>query len=130
MQLKKINYCKLNARAKEMYNFHKVSSVLADYGFTCMWLNNDWEGADFIAVHYDGCTTLKVQLKARMWFDKKYIGKDIYICFRESNDTYLYLHDELLDLIPIYKIAVEKNGYRHLKVIPIKYTNILNKYKL
>ncbi len=130
MLLKKINYHDLNVKAKEMYNFQKVSAVLADYGFTCMWLNNDWEGADFIAVHYDGFTTLKVQLKARMWFDVKYFNKGIYMCFREDNETYLYLHDELLEQIPIYKTAVEQKGFRHLNSIPIKYKDILNKYKL
>ncbi len=130
MIFKKIAYNELNLKAKEMYNFQKISAVLADYGFTCMWLNNDWEGADFIAVHYDGFTTLKVQLKARMWFDTKYLNKNIYICFREKGETYLYPHDELLEQIPIYKSAVEKKGFRHLNTIPTKYKEILNKYKL
>jgi len=62
MKLNKIDYDDLNARAKEMYNFQKVSSKLADYGFTTMWLNNDWQGADFIAVPVDGITDIKVQL--------------------------------------------------------------------
>ena len=54
MKLDKINYSDLNARQKENYNYHKLASVLADYGFDCMRLNNDWQGADFIAVHNDG----------------------------------------------------------------------------
>ena len=36
MTFTKINYNELNARAKEMYNFQKVSAVLADYGFATM----------------------------------------------------------------------------------------------
>jgi len=80
MDLKRINYDKLNARQKENYNYHKVASALADYGYDCMRLNNDWQGADFIAVKGDDM--LKVQLKARFTLDKKYIGKDIYIGFR------------------------------------------------
>lgn len=130
IKLEKINYNHLNVKAKEIYNFQKVSSIFADYGFTTMWLNNDWEGADFIAVHNDGMTTLKVQLKGRMSFDKKYLNKDIYICFREDEQTYLYPHDELLDLIPTYKEAVEKNGFRHLKKIPEIYKHILEQYIL
>jgi len=83
-----------------MYNFHKVSAKLADYGYTCMWLNNDWQGADFIAVHVDGVTDLKVQLKGRLSFAKKYIGKEIYISFIDkNNDIYLYPHDEMLNII-------------------------------
>jgi hypothetical protein len=46
MNLEKIDYNALNAKAKEMYNFQKVLAKLADYGFTTMWLNNDWQGAD------------------------------------------------------------------------------------
>lgn len=99
MKLRKIKYEDLNARAKEMYNFQKVSAALADYGFTTMWLNNDWNGADFIAVHIDGITDIKVQLKARLSFNKTYRGKDIYICFMLDNIAYLYPHDKILDLV-------------------------------
>lgn len=99
MHLTKIEYDELNAKAKEMYNFHKVSARLADYGFTCMWLSNDWQGADFIAVHLDGVTDLKVQLKGRMTFSKSYQGKGIYICFRSGEKVYLYPHDEVLKVV-------------------------------
>ncbi len=99
MKLEKIKYEDLNSRAQEMFNFQKVSAKLADYGFTTMWLNNDWKGADFLAVHADGNTYLKVQLKGRLTFSKKYIGKDIYICFISGFDTYLYPHDLILDEI-------------------------------
>jgi hypothetical protein len=99
MKLNKINYENLNARAKEMYNFQKVSATLADYGFTTMWLNNDWQGADFIAVHVDGVTDIKVQLKGRFSFNQRYRGKNIYICFISVDGIYLYPHDKILDLI-------------------------------
>jgi hypothetical protein len=96
MKLSKISYNDLNSKAKEMYNFQKVSAKLADYGFTTMWLNNDWQGADFIAVHIDGVTDLKIQLKSRLSFAKKYKGKNIYICFISKGNIYLYPHDEVL----------------------------------
>jgi len=114
VKLKKINYYELNSRAKEMYNFHKVSAKLADYGFTSMWLNNDWEGADFIAIHIDGNTSIKVQLKGRLSFYKKYIGKDIYIAFIEDEVTYLYPHDEILEHMSFKdtdKTWIEKDGW-------------------
>ena len=41
----KIEYSKLNAKQKENYNFHKVSSALADYGYNSMRLSDDWQGA-------------------------------------------------------------------------------------
>jgi hypothetical protein len=96
MKMQKIDYKTLNSKAQEMYNFHKVAAHLADYGFTCMWLNNDWQGADFIAVHVDGVTDIKVQLKGRLSFAKKYVGKNIFICFIADGTAYLYPHDELL----------------------------------
>lgn len=99
MNFQKINYEDLNGRAQEMYNFQKVSAKLADYGFTTMWLNNDWQGADFIAVHADGESTLKVQLKSRLSFARKYQNKDIYICFKTDEDVYLYPHDIILSEI-------------------------------
>lgn len=91
----KIAYGDLNAKQKESYNFQKVSAVLADYGFITIKLSDDWHGADFIAQHLSG-NTLKVQLKGRLSFYKKYQGKDLWICFREENEWYFYLHDELL----------------------------------
>lgn len=97
MQLKQIDYSELNAKQKESYNFQKVSAVLADYGFNTIRLSDDWKGADFIAQHVDGEQFLKVQLKGRLTVDKKYIGKHLYICFREDSKWYLYPHDDFLE---------------------------------
>jgi len=93
---KKIDYKELNPKQKEIYNFQKVSGILADFGFTTIKLSDDWLGADFIAIKFDGEVYLKVQLKGRMTFDKKYIGKDLYVCFYDEI-WYLYKHDELLN---------------------------------
>lgn len=95
----KIDPKKLNPREKENYNFLKVSAVLADYGFVTMRLSSDWQGADFIAQHLDGETFLKVQLKSRLTFDKKYIGKNIYVAFPSEFKWYLYPHDTLLERV-------------------------------
>lgn len=92
----KTAYKSLNARQKESHNFQKFSAVLADYGFITIKLSDDWHGADFIAQHLSG-ETLKVQLKGRLAFYKKYQGKDLWICFREGNEWYFYPHDELLE---------------------------------
>ncbi len=92
-----IEYKVLNARQKENFNFQKIASTLADYGFNCIRLSDDWQGADFIACHIDGNTFVKIQLKTRLHFAKKYEGKDIYIAFREKRKCYIYPHDELLE---------------------------------
>ncbi|WKD50472.1 hypothetical protein [Microbulbifer spongiae] len=91
----RIEYRKLNSRQKENFNFQKVAAELADYGFNCMWLNDDWQGADFIACHIDGNTFLKIQLKGRLTLEKKYNGKDIYVAFNQDEQWYIYPHDQL-----------------------------------
>ena len=77
MKLKKIGYSK----QKEIFNFQKVAGLLADYGFNCIKLADDWQGADFLAYHVDGKSTLKVQLKSRPTISKKYRGKAIFMAF-------------------------------------------------
>ena len=94
-----IDYPTLNARQQETYNFQKVSAVLADYGFTTIRLSSDWQSADFIAQHIDGSTFLKVQLKSRLSFDKKYCGRSLYICFPDGGAWFLYPPDEFLKTV-------------------------------
>jgi hypothetical protein len=98
MKLTKIKYDELGNKAKETYNFQKLSSILVDYGYATNWLNVDFESADFIAVHFDGVDILKIQLKGRMTIDKKYLNKDIYMAFPLNGDFYLVPHDELVNL--------------------------------
>jgi len=94
---KKIKYSELNSRQQENFNFQKVSSKLADYGFNCMWLNDDWQGADFIACHINGNTFLKIQLKGRLTIDEKYSEKNIFVAFNQDDKWYIYPHDQLKD---------------------------------
>lgn len=98
MKLERINYETLNARQKENYNFQKISAVLADFGFTTLRLSDDWQGADFIAQDKEGKTFLKVQLKGRLTFAEKYRDKEIFVCFRDKDDWYLFNHDNLLSI--------------------------------
>lgn len=90
----KITYEELNSRQKENYNFQKLAAQLAEYGYNCMWLNDDWEGADFIACHVKGEKFLKVQLKGRLTFDTKYFKKNIYVGFPHDKKWYVYPHDQ------------------------------------
>ena len=93
----RIDYVKLKPRQQETYNFQKVSAVLAEFGYLTIRLSDDWNGADFIAQHFETKASLKVQLKGRLTFSKKYRGKDLFICFRDTDEHwYLYPHDEVL----------------------------------
>ena len=94
--MEKIKYTDLNSRQQENYNFYKVASTLADYGFNCLRLTDDYNGADFIALHSDG-SHMMVQLKGRWTIDKKYMGKNIHICFTHEGKVYLYNHDDMVN---------------------------------
>ncbi len=98
MKLTHIKYTDLNSRQKERYNFQKLAGLLADYGFSSIKLDDDWQGADFLAQHINGSTFIKVQLKSRLTFDKKYIGKSLYISFPYFTSWYLFNHDEMMNL--------------------------------
>ena len=94
----KINYKSLNSKRKEAYNYQKVSGVLAEYGFLTIRLSDDWEGADFLALHISG-ETLKIHLKGRLYFSKKYFGKNLWICFHDKGNWFLCPHDEAFELV-------------------------------
>src|SRR3990170_5450972 len=95
-RLKRITYSDLNPKQKEVYNFHKVAAILADYGFNCIKLTDDWQGADFLAYHKDRLNTLKVQLKSRLAIDKKYKDKELFVAFPLNGHWYLVEHDTLI----------------------------------
>jgi len=126
MQLNRVNYKELNAKQKENYNFHKVAAALAEYGYNSMRLNDDWQGADFIAVKGDDI--LKIQLKGRFTVEKKYIGKDIYISFIEDGKIKIYEHDEAVNLLPEKTkntISWAKRGGYSWGITPKQYESII-----
>ena len=74
----KVQYNALKGKQKEIYNFQKVSAHLADYGYTTIKLDDDWMGADFIAIHFDGVKYLKVDLRLTKSISvKKYLSASL-----------------------------------------------------
>ena len=108
---RRIKYTSLNARQKENYNFHKLAALLADYGFSSIWLSDDWQGADLLAVHIDGATTLRIQLKGRCAFHKKYLKKGIYIAFPVSDRWCVFPHDEVLNEVIALGMMVHSDSW-------------------
>ena len=136
-QFEPIRYAELNPRQKENHNFHKIAARLADYGFNCMRLTDDWQGADFIACHIDGETFLKVQLKGRMFIDRKYQGKDIQIAFVHGDAAYyLYDHDRLVEYVEVNghiregNASWHKKGIQHWATLPAWAIDFLNDFKI
>ena len=128
MIFKKIEYSELNSKQKESYNFQKVSGVLADYGYTTIRLSDDWQGADFIA--QKASEYIKVQLKGRLEVNRKYTGKDIFMCFRHKENWYLGPHDEILEVVEgsIEKTSSWTNGKYTWKTPSKKLLSELTKY--
>ena len=131
----KITFEKLNARQQENFNFHKIAAVLADYGYTSIRLTDDWEGADFLAQHINGKHILKIQLKGRLYFGQKYLGKNLYVAFRDGDQWYLYPHDELKKEIWDVASFERTNSWQtkkdyHFPSVPEKIRPLLEKYAL
>lgn len=126
IDLTKVSYKDLNSKQKENYNYHKVASALAEYGYDSMRLNNDWEGADFISVKGDDM--IKIQLKGRFTLDKKYEKKELYIAFIEKGIIKIYLHDEAL-AIATSNITDSKswdiNGSYSMNQTPKHYSQVI-----
>lgn len=98
-RFQRINYNELSAKQKEIFNFQKVAAVLADYGFNCIKLADDWQGADFLAYHIDGTQTLRVQLKGRLTIDDKYARRGLHMAFPLGDGWCLIEHDELVEIV-------------------------------
>ena len=135
MQLNKIDYDSLNPRQKEIFNFQKISGVLADYGFNCIKLADDWQGADFLAYHKDGLDTLKVQLKARLAIDEKYKGKELFVAFPLNGHWYLIEHDTLIGKVGQHTNWLNtdswvKKGFYHSAAPSARLMQSLSEYKL
>jgi len=131
--MQKIKYADLNAKQKESYNFQKVSAILADYGYTTILLADDWQGADFIAMHSSGDQFMKVQLKGRLTFHKKYEGKGLCICFPENDVWYLYPHDETIEELKqsnnfTNSASWKEKGWYSWNKAPKAILEVLNKY--
>lgn len=96
MRLQRQQYSSLSPRQKEAHNFQKISALLADFGYSTTRLWDDTNGVDFVALHADGKTLYKIQLKGRVVFNKKYKGKDLWIAFRAEDAVYVFPHDKVL----------------------------------
>lgn len=116
LKFSKVNYSKLNARQKENFNFQWISGALATYGYHTHRIPDDWLGADFVARHMDSHIPMMVQLKSRMYFAKKYTGKNIWIAFRDGDVGYCYPHDKVLTAFKkLNPIRIQKAWRRKLK---------------
>ncbi len=105
-----------NSKQIESYNFHKAASVLAEYGFDCIRISNDWRGADFLAYRSDSGQTLEVQLKTCLVIAEKYRDyEDLYMCFPldGTGNWYLIKHSCLMDIVRNNSDWMDSNKWKN-----------------
>lgn len=134
-RFKKIPYTQLNGKQKELFNFQKIAATFADYGFNCIKLADDWQGADFLAYHFNGETTLRIQLKSRLTISTKYQSKGLWIAFPFDHQWYLIEHDVLIDLVRdkttwLTSLAWSDKGLYHSTSINPSLLDALSEYQL
>ena len=136
ISFKEVDYKTLNGRQQEIYNFQTVAGRLAKYGFNCIKLSDDWQGADFLAYHFDRKTTLKVQLKPRLAIYRKYEGEDLHVAFPHKDDWYLVEHDVLVKELGRNTKCLQtpswnkKNGFYHTAAPSRKVIEALKDFRL
>lgn len=108
----RVRYKDLNPRQQENYNTAKFAAVLADYGYHCMRLSDDWHGADLIAHHIDGHDLL-VQVKSRLNIRPSYRGKNLWMAFPHDGEWYLFPHDPIQNEITARNPKAEDYSWRH-----------------
>ena len=133
LMFNKIIYSELSPKQKEIYNFQKISAYLADYGFNCIKLSDDWNGADFLAYHLNGKDTLRIQLKSRITIDKKYINKNLHIAFPIDKGWCLIDHDALVKIVQestnwLESASWVENGKYHSATLNKKLFSLLEPY--
>jgi hypothetical protein len=114
LQTSHVCYTSLNARQKESYNAAKLGGLLADFGYTCVRLHDDYESGDLLAlcpgeVH-------NIQLKGRLSIAKKYEGKGLLLAFPApgadaASEWYVVPHDLLVALAAEHSNALTSKDW-------------------
>ncbi len=85
----------------EVINRQRLIALAMERGYNAFLPVYD-DGIDFILCREDGkggpADLLKVQLKSRWTIHRKYLGRDIWIAFPDSQDWYLAPHDQLVEM--------------------------------
>ena len=114
-QFEKVNYSDLSPKQQEIYNFQKSAAKLANYGFNCIKLTDDWLGADFLAYRSDDAITLRVQLKGRLTIQRKYLNRGLWMIFPIRNHWYLIEHDRLVQIAGRHTPCLKNNAWNGKK---------------
>lgn len=118
---KAINYTDLTSVQKESYAFCQIQAVMSRRGWLEFHrLNDDHNGADWVAFHKDGKTE-RFQQKARFVLDPKYYGSGLKVVVYDftQDSVYVYDHDENFDIWSEGREEKEfKNNFLRSRTLP------------
>ncbi len=119
--------------AREIIHRNELTTLLLRHGYNVFLPVYD-EGIDLIA-HREADDDLKlVQQKSRWTIARKYVGRNIWIAFRDGGDWFLAPHDELVSFREAAGYTatsswIEKGNY-HLKAMSRDLRERCEKYRL
>lgn len=120
MDLSPISYEALSSRQQEAYNYAKLASILADYGYTCVRLHDDYESGDLLALKPGH--TYAIQLKGRFTIDKKYINKGLYMAWpaADRQGFYVVRHASLVQIAQAHTNIMNTRSWAEQGLYSIK----------
>lgn len=139
--IREIEHDDLTNKEIELYNYSRLVAVLAKYGLETHRVINDANGADIIAYRAprksEGthAVILKIQLKSRFSYNKKYDHEDLYIAFPDGDDWYLIPQESISEdkeLVPEKWRTSEswKAGNYHVAQLTKSLRTKLERYKI
>jgi hypothetical protein len=112
MRFERIDLGQLSVSEIRKYNYNKVTAALADYGFATELAPEGQVLWDFVATQLSSGKQIKVLIRPQMTLEKKFLGKDIYICFLEGSNWYIYPHDQHYEHVRITSNLMDTTSWK------------------
>lgn len=112
MRFERIDLSQMSPSEVRKYNYNKVTAALSDYGFSTELLPEGQFVWDFVATQEHTGKKIKVLIRPQMTLEKKFLGKDIYICFLEGSNWYIYPHDQHYEHVRITSNLMDTSSWK------------------
>jgi len=103
---------KISTQIQEAIYRAEVSKIFLEHGWMVYVPEADVGGVDFLVMNLETEEVRKIQLKGRWTVDKKYHGKNIWMCFSVNDKWYLCEHDRMVEIGLECELSLweQKNG--------------------
>jgi len=89
---------KISTQIQEAIYRAEVSKIFLEHGWMVYTPEADVGGVDFLVMNLETEEVRKIQLKGRWTVDKKYHGKNIWMCFSLKDKWYVCEHDKMVEI--------------------------------